>query len=95
MYQNHCFTWQFSKIDKVWYMKAPLSKNEVGKFLSTAAKNAGLSARRKKSNQLFHQENLYLKADLENFVASCVATKAWRVCNITSQLVGNTKAECP
>ena len=28
--------------EEVWYMKAPLGKNEVGKFLSTAAKNAGL-----------------------------------------------------
>ena len=28
--------------EEVWYMKAPLGKNEVGKFLSTTAKNAGL-----------------------------------------------------
>lgn len=26
----------------VWYMKAPLGKNEIGKFLTTAANNAGL-----------------------------------------------------
>ena len=28
--------------EEVWYMKAPHGKNEIGKFLSTAAKNAGL-----------------------------------------------------
>ena len=34
--------------EEVWYMKAPLGKNEIGKFLSTAAKNAGLHRERKK-----------------------------------------------
>ncbi|KXJ14160.1 Zinc finger MYM-type protein 2 [Exaiptasia diaphana] len=29
--------------DKTWYMKAPLGKNQIGKFLNTAAKNAGIS----------------------------------------------------
>ena len=31
--------------DEVWYMKSPLGHNEIGKFLSTAAKNAGLQGR--------------------------------------------------
>ena len=31
--------------DNVWYMRSPLGKNEIGKFLSTAAKNAGLQGR--------------------------------------------------
>ena len=31
--------------DEVWYMRSPLGKNEIGKFLSTAAKNAGLQGR--------------------------------------------------
>ena len=31
--------------DNVWYMRAPLGHNEIGKFLSTAAKNAGLQGR--------------------------------------------------
>ena len=31
--------------DDVWYMRSPLGKNEIGKFLSTAAKNAGLPGR--------------------------------------------------
>ena len=31
--------------DDVWYMRSPLGKNEIGKFLSTAAKNAGLQGR--------------------------------------------------
>ena len=34
--------------EEVWYMKAPLGKNEIGKFLSTAAKNAGLHREGKK-----------------------------------------------
>ena len=34
--------------EEVWYMKAPLGKNEIGKFLSTAAKNAGLHKEGKK-----------------------------------------------
>ena len=34
--------------EEVGYMKAPLGKNEIGKFLSTAAKNAGLHREGKK-----------------------------------------------
>ena len=34
--------------EEVWYMKEPLGKNEIGKFLSTAAKNAGLHREGKK-----------------------------------------------
>ena len=29
----------------MWYMRSPLGRNEIGKFLSTAAKNAGLQGR--------------------------------------------------
>ena len=31
--------------DDVWYMRSPIGKNEIGKFLHTAAKNAGLQGR--------------------------------------------------
>ena len=31
-----------SSQDNFWYMKSPLGKNEIGKFLSTAAQKAGL-----------------------------------------------------
>ena len=31
--------------DDLWYMRCPLGKNEIGKFLSTAAKNASLQGR--------------------------------------------------
>ena len=31
--------------DDVWYVRSPHGKNEIGKFLSTAAKNAGLQGR--------------------------------------------------
>ena len=61
-------------------MKAPLGKNEIGKFLSTAAKNAGLhregkkvtdhSVRKTRSSRL-------LDADVpENFVAQLSGHKS-------------------
>ena len=31
--------------DDIWYVGSPLGKNEIGQFLSTAAKNAGLQGR--------------------------------------------------
>ena len=34
--------------EEVYYMKAPMRKNEIGKFLSSAAKNAGLHREGKK-----------------------------------------------
>ncbi|KAK3700178.1 hypothetical protein QZH41_010617, partial [Actinostola sp. cb2023] len=34
--------------DPVWYMKAPLGKNEIGKFLSSAAEKAGIQRAGKK-----------------------------------------------
>ena len=44
--------------EEVWYMNAPLGKNEIGKFLSTAAKNAGLH----REGKSFYQENPYFEA---------------------------------
>ena len=38
-------TWRQSQ---VWYKGSPLGKNEIGKFMSTAAKNVGLAAQNKK-----------------------------------------------
>jgi len=32
---------------EVWYIKSPLGKNEIGRFLSTAEKNAGLKQEEK------------------------------------------------
>ena len=37
-------TWRQSQ---VWYKGSPLGKNEIGKFMSTAAKNVGLAAQNK------------------------------------------------
>ena len=34
--------------EEVWYMRAPLEKNKIGEFLSTAVKNAGLHREGKK-----------------------------------------------
>ena len=59
--------------EKVWFMKAPLGKNEMGKFLSTAAKNAGLHGEGKQViNHSVRKSCIsrFLDADVpENFVA--------------------------
>ena len=43
-------------------MKAPLGKNEMAKFLSTAEKNAGLHRERKKVTNHYVKKNLYFEA---------------------------------
>ena len=56
--------------EEVWYMKAPLGKNEIRKFLSTAAKNANHSVRKTCISRL-------LDADVpENFVAQLSGHKS-------------------
>ena len=59
--------------EKVWFMKAPLGKNKIGKFLSTAAKNAGLH---REGKQVINHSvrksciSWFLDADVpDNFVA--------------------------
>ena len=59
--------------EKVWFMKATLGKNEIEKFLSTAAKNAGLHGEGKQvPNHSVRKSCIlrFLDADVsENFVA--------------------------
>ena len=59
--------------EKVWFMKAPLGKNEIGKFLSATAKNAGLHGEGKQvTNHSVRKSCIsrFLDADVpENFVA--------------------------
>ena len=66
--------------EEVWYMKAPLGKNEIKKFLSTAAKNAGLQREGKKvTNHSVTKTSIsrLLDADVpENFVAQLSAHKS-------------------
>ena len=66
--------------EEVLYMKAPLGKNEIGKFLSTAAKNAGLHRERKKvTNHSVTKTciSTLLDADVpENFVAQLSGHKS-------------------
>ena len=66
--------------EEVWYMKAPLGKNEIGKFLSTAAKNAGLHREGKKvTNHSVRKTCIsrLLDADVpENFVAQLSGHKS-------------------
>ena len=61
-------------------MKAPLGKNEIGKFLSTAAKNAGLHREGKKvTNHSVRKTCIsrLLDADVpENFVAQLSGHKS-------------------
>ena len=62
-------TWHQSQ---VWYESSPLGKNEMGKFMSTAAKNALLAAQNKKiSNHSIHKASISRLHDAgvpENFV---------------------------
>ena len=66
--------------DDVWYMKSPLGKNEIGKFLSTAAKRAGLQKEGKKvTNHSVRKTCIsrLLDADVpENFVAQLSGHKS-------------------
>jgi len=56
--------------DNVWYMRSPLGKNEIGKFLSTPAKNAGLQGRVTKHSVRKTCISRLLDADVpDNFVA--------------------------
>ena len=60
--------------DNTWYMKCPLGKNQIGKFPSTAAKNAGLPqvSGAKVTNHSVRKTSIsrLLDADMpENFVA--------------------------
>ena len=59
--------------EKVWFMKAPLEKNEIGKFLSATAKTAGLHGEGKQvTNHSVSKSCIsrFLDADVpENFVA--------------------------
>jgi len=56
---------------EIWYMKAPLGKNRIGKFLSAAADNAGIQRiGAKVSNHSVRKTSRLLDASTpENFVA--------------------------
>ena len=66
--------------EEVWYMNAPLGKNEIGKFLSTAAKNAGLHREGKKeTNHSVRKTCISRLLDAhvpENFVAQLSGHKS-------------------
>ncbi len=60
--------------DNTWYMKCPLGKNQIGKFLSTAAKNVGIPqvSGAKVTNHSVRKTSISRLLDanmLENFVA--------------------------
>ena len=69
-----------SSQDQVWYMRSPLGKNEIGKFLSTAAQNAGLHREGKRvTNHSVRKTCIsrLLDADIpENFVAQLTGHKS-------------------
>ena len=66
--------------DQVWYMRSPLGKNEIGKFLSTAAQKAGLHREGKRvTNHSVRKTCIsrLLDADIpENFVAQLSGHKS-------------------
>ena len=69
-----------SSQDQVWYMRSPLGKNEIGKFLSTAAEKAGLHREGKRvTNHSVRKTCIsrLLDADIpENFVAQLSGHKS-------------------
>ena len=69
-----------SSQDQVWYMRSPLGKNEIGKFLSTAAQNAGLHREGKRvTNHSFRKTCISRLLDVdipENFVAQLTGHKS-------------------
>jgi len=69
-----------SSQDQVWYMRSPLGKNEIGKFLFTAAEKAGLHLQGKRvTNHLVRKTCIsrLLDADIpENFVAQLSGHKS-------------------
>ncbi|XP_073237757.1 sushi, von Willebrand factor type A, EGF and pentraxin domain-containing protein 1-like [Porites lutea] len=66
--------------EEVWYMNAPLGKNEIGKFLSTAAKTAGLHSEGKKvTNHSVRKTCISRRLDAhvsDNFVAQLSGHKS-------------------
>ena len=83
-HQNHHFTWRSGIIDaqmkKFGIWRHPSGKNEIGKFLSTAAKNAGLHREGEKvTNHSVRKTctSRLLDADVsENFVAQLSGHKS-------------------
>ena len=69
-----------SSQDQVWYMRSPLGKNEIRKFLSTAAQNAGIHRKGKRvTNHSVRKTCIsrLLDADIpENFVAQLSGHKS-------------------
>jgi len=69
-----------SSKDQVWYTRSPLGKNEIGKFLSTAAEKAGLHWQGKRvTNHSVRKTCIsrLLDADIpENFVAQLSGHKS-------------------
>ncbi len=86
--------------DNTWYMKCPLGKNQIGKFLSATAKNAGLPqvSGAKVTNHFVRKTSIsrLLDADMpENLLLNTAATKAPRVCSLTNLLGKNNNGKCP
>ena len=84
-------SWQ----DQVWYMRSPLGKNEIGKFVSTAAQKAGLHREGKRvTNHSVRKTCIsrLLDADIaETFVAQLNGHNARKAYNQTSQPAPRTK----
>ncbi|XP_067023735.1 uncharacterized protein [Acropora muricata] len=84
--------------DQVWYMRSPLGKNEIGKFLSTAAQKAGLHREGKRVTNHSDRKTLFQGYSMLIFqktsLLNSVATKARKAYNNTNQPAPTIKEEC-
>ena len=84
--------------DQVWYMRSPLGKNEIGKFLSTAAQKAGLHREGKRVTNHSVRKTLFQGYSMLIFqktsLLNSVATKARKAYSYTNQPAPTIKEEC-
>ncbi len=86
--------------DNTWYMKCPLGKNQIGKFLSTAAKNVGIpQVSGAKVVTTLSEKQAYRGCSTlicpRILLLNTAATKTPRVCNLTNLLGKNNNGKCP
>ena len=83
---------------QVWYMKAPLGKNEIGKFLKTAADEASLQRQGSKvTNHSVRKTSIGRLLDAntpETFVAQLSGHKLFKASNHTSQQMSTISDRC-
>ena len=83
---------------EIWYMRAPLGKNQIGKLLRTAADNTGIQRiGTKVSNHSVRKTSILRLLDAntpENFVAQLSGHKNTQSCNRINRQINNTSGRC-